>query len=85
MVVSVVTSDILENSTTTIKFDTTTENLEKIVANSSSRQSRAYNNVLYIDLIACAMKPDVSCLVDTAENYLAIKKNEILGELFLII
>lgn len=46
----------------------------------SQRKARATYNFVYADLIGCAVQSDPSCLVNVAEDFLSIKKNELLGK-----
>lgn len=49
-------------------------------SNVFARKARATYDFVYADLIGCAVQSDASCLVNVAEDFLAVKKNEILGE-----
>lgn len=63
----------LENAT--VVDDNNSTNL-----NFAGRKARATYNFVYADLIGCAVQSDPSCLVNVAEDFLAVKKNELLGE-----
>lgn len=45
-----------------------------------ARKARATYDFVYADLIGCAVQSDASCLVNVAEDFLSIKKNELLSE-----
>ncbi|XP_066158438.1 uncharacterized protein [Euwallacea fornicatus] len=57
------------------KNDTKREDLGRSLLN---RQSRGI--APYMGLISCAMKYDVSCFVDAAENYLEVERTQLLAE-----
>lgn len=46
----------------------------------SARKARASYDFVYADLIGCAVQSDPSCIVNVAEDFLSVKKNELLGK-----
>lgn len=63
----------LENSTAAAVENSTSPNFP-------ARKARATYDFVYADLIGCAVQSDASCLVNVAEDFLAVKKNELLGK-----
>lgn len=47
-----------------------------------ARKAKASYDFVYADLIGCAVQSDPSCLVNVAEDFLSIKKNELLSEYY---
>jgi len=51
------------------------------VSNSTESERRKSRDVApYLGLISCAIKYDVTCFVNAAEDYLEVRRNELLGE-----
>lgn len=63
--------------------DHTAENENSTSSIFSARKARATYDFVYADLIGCTVQSDPSCLVNVAENFLSVKKNELLGKFLL--
>lgn len=50
------------------------------VAERSLRTGRALTNLVYVNLISCAVRYDTACFVDAAGEYFKERKNELLGK-----
>lgn len=51
------------------------------VANSTESDKRKSREIApYLGLISCAIKYDVTCFVNAAEDYLEVTRNDLLGE-----
>lgn len=59
--------------------NTTAAEIEKF-STISARKTRATYDFVYADLIGCAVQSDPSCIVNVAEDFLSVKKNELLGK-----
>lgn len=68
----------IENSTTIAAAERSSS------SNIFARKARSTYNFVYADLIGCVVSSDPSCFVNVAEDFLYVRKNELLGKIFFL-